>query len=290
MDIGTGKPVSRRSALGGMGAAMALPLVGSAAASSSASASPVSSARVDGKVAIVTGSGRNLGRAGVLELARRGADVVVNVRTNRQEAESVAREAESLGVQAMAVLADVGNEEQVNRMVDEVLTRFGRVDILINNAGFRPRRTFMDMTTAEWRAVLATNLDGPFFCAKACVPSMISNGGGRIINLSGMNSFSGAHWPHVSASKMGAQGLTRALAVELGPHNILVNYVVPGGWDESATSLEDMAPESQGLARIPLRRLGIPQELANLYAFLASDESSYITGQTFHINGGAFRY
>ena len=261
---------------------MALPLVGPA--------SPVASARVDGKVAIVTGSGHNLGRAGVLELARRGADVVVNARTNRQEAESVAREAESLGVRALALLADVGDEDQVNRMVDEVLTRFGRVDILINNAGYRPRRTFMDMTTAEWRAVLATNLDGPFFCAKACVPSMISNGGGSIVNLSGMNSFSGAHWPHVCASKMGALGLTRALAVELGPHNIRINYVVPGGWDESATSFEDMAPESRGQARIPLRRLGIPQELANLYTFLASDDSSYITGQTFHINGGAFRY
>ena len=282
METGAGKPVSRRSALGGLGAAMALPLVGPA--------SPVASARVDGKVAIVTGSGRNLGRAGVLELARRGADVVVNARTNRQEAESVAREAESLGVRALALLADVGNEEQVNRMVDEVLTRFGRVDILINNAGYRPRRTFMDMTTAEWRAVLATNLDGPFFCAKAVVPSMISNGSGSIVNLSGMNSFSGAHWPHVCASKMGALGLTRALAVELGPQNIRVNLVVPGGWDEAATSLEDMEPESRGLTRIPLGRLGIPQELANLYAFLASDESSYITGQTFHINGGSARY
>lgn len=130
MEIGTGKPVSRRSALAGMGAAMALPLVDSAV--------QVSATRMDGKVAIVTGSGRNLGRAGVLELARRGADVVVNARTNRQEAESVAREAESLGVRALALLADVGDQEQVNRMVDEVLTQFGRVDVLINNVGFRP--------------------------------------------------------------------------------------------------------------------------------------------------------
>jgi len=283
MEIGTGKPVSRRSALGGMGAAMALPLVGSA--------SPVSSARVEGKVAIVTGSGRNLGRAGVLELARRGADVVVNARTNRQEAEAVAREAESMGVRALALLADVGDEDQVNRMVDEVLTQFGRVDILINNVGFRPLYPFTEITTAEWRAVMAANLDGPFFCAKACVPSMISNGGGSIVNLSGVGSFSGAaRRSAVCASKMGALGLTRALAVELGPHNIRVNLVVPGGWDEAATSLEDMEPESRGLTRIPLGRLGIPQELANLYAFLASDDSSYITGQTFHINGGAFRY
>ena len=283
MGIRTGKPVSRRSALGGMGAAMALPLVGST--------SPVSSPSVDGKVAIVTGSGRNLGRAGVLELARRGADVVVNARTNRQEAESVAREAESLGARALALLADVGDEEQVNRMVDEVLTQFGRVDVLINNVGFRPLYPFTEMSTAEWRAVMAANLDGPFFCARACVPSMISNGGGSIVNLSGVGSFSGAaRRSAVCASKMGALGLTRALAVELGPHNIRVNYVVPGGWDEQATSLEDMEPESRGLDRIPLGRLGIPQELANLYAFLASEESSYITGQTFHINGGSARY
>ncbi len=262
---------------------MALPLVDSAV--------QVSATRMDGKVAIVTGSGRNLGRAGVLELARRGADVVVNARTNRQEAESVAREAESLGVRALALLADVGDQEQVNRMVDEVLTQFGRVDVLINNVGFRPLYPFMEMTTAEWRAVMAANLDGPFFCAKACVPSMIANGGGSIVNLSGVGSFAGAaRRSAVCASKMGALGLTRALAVELGPYNIRVNYVVPGGWDEQATSLDDMEPESRNLQRIPLGRLGIPQELANLYAFLASDESSYITGQTFHINGGVNRY
>ena len=279
MEIGTGKPVSRRSALGGMGAAMALPLVGCA--------SPASSSQMEGKVAIVTGSGRNLGRAGVLELARRGADVVVNARTNRQEAEAVAREAESLGVRALALLADVGNEDQVNRMVDEVLTQFGRVDVLINNVGFRPLYPFTEMTTTEWRAVMAANLDGPFFCARACVPSMISNGGGSIVNLSGVQSFAGAaRRSAVCASKMGAQGLARALAVELGPHNIRVNLVVPGGWDQSATSI----PESRASQRIPLGRLGIPQELANLYAFLASDESSYITGQTIHINGGSARY
>ena len=261
---------------------MALPLVSPGLSASSPT--------VEGKVALVTGSGRNLGRAGVLELARRGADVIVNARSNRQEAESVAAEARALGVRAIALLADVGVEEQVNRMVDEALAEFGRIDVLINNAGFRPRRTFSEMSTTEWRNVLAVNLDGPFFCAKAVVPTMISNGGGSIVNLSGMNSFTGAHWPHVCASKMGALGLTRALAVELGPQSIRVNYVVPGGWDESATSLEDMEPGSRGLERIPLGRLGIPQELANLYAFLASDESSYITGQTFHINGGAFRY
>ncbi len=285
MEIVTGGPASQPKVPDGMGETMALPLEDSAI--------PVSSTRVDGKVAIVTGSGRNLGRAGVLELARRGADVVVNVRSNRQEAEAVAREAESLGVRALAILADVGIEEQVNNMVDEVLTQFGRVDVLINNVGFRPLYPFTEMSTTEWRGVMAANLDGPFFCSKAVVPSMISNGGGSIVNLSGIASFSGAaRRSAVCASKVGALGLTRALAVELAEHNIRVNYVVPGSWDETATSIEDMEPESRNLnrARIPMGRLGIPQELANLYAFLASEESSYITGQTFHINGGGIRY
>ena len=283
MEIGTGKSLSRRTALGGMGAAMALPLVGSAGSASSR--------MVEGKVALVTGSGRRLGRATVLELARRGADVIVNARTNRQEAEAVAQEAESLGVRALALLADVGDEGQVNQMVREALAQFGRIDVLINNAGARPRRSFTEMSTSEWREVLAVNLDGPFFCAKAVVPSMISNGeGGRIINVSGLNAWTGGHWPHVCASKMGALGLTRALADELGPHNILVNLVVPGTWDFSAATIADIPLGAPGMDEIPLGRRGLPQELANVYAFLASDESSYITGQTFHVNGGRLRY
>ena len=283
MEMDTGKPLSRRTAVRGMGAAMALPLVASAALASR----PM----VEGKVALVTGSGRRLGRATVLELARRGADVIVNARTNRQEAESVAQEARALGVRALALLADVGDEQQVNLMVREALEQFGRIDVLINNAGARPRRSFVDMSTSEWRGVLATNLDGPFYLAKAVVPSMISRGeGGRIISVSGLNSWTGGHWPHVCASKMGALGLTRALAVELGPHNILVNLVVPGTWDFEAETIADIPVGAPELEEIPLGRRGLPQELANVHAFLASDESSYVTGQTFHVNGGRLRY
>ena len=272
MEIGTGKPLSRRTALGGMGAAMGLPLV---ARTPSPSSRPV-----EGKVALVTGSGRNLGRATVLELARRGADVVVNARSNREEAEAVAREAESLGVRAIALLADVGNEQQVNGMVAEALERLGRIDILINNAGFRASSPIAEMSTDEWRQAAAVNFDGPFFCTRAVVPSMISNGYGRIITVSGLNAFHGRpNWSHICASKMGAVGMTRALAVELAPHNILVNHVVPGAY-----------VAHPDLARIPAGRVGLPQELANMYAFLASEEASYITGQTFHVNGGELRY
>lgn len=282
MKTGIGRSLSRRTALRGMGAAVALPLVGPSLSAPARS--------VEGKVALVTGSGRRLGRATVIELARQGADVIVNVRSNRQEADEVVREAESLGVRAIALLADVGNEQEVNDMVGAALAEFGRVDVLINNAGVRPPDTFMEMDTNQWRQVLAVNLDGPFFCAKAVVPSMIANGGGRIINVSGLNSWAGTHWPHVCASKMGALGLTRALAVELGPHNILVNLVVPGAWDFSATSIEDAAPGPAGGRDIPLGRRGLAQELANVYAFLASDASSFITGQTLHVNGGQLTY
>jgi len=272
MEINTGKPLSRRTALRNMGAAAALPLVDPADSSSRRT--------VEGKVALVTGSGRNLGRAAVLELARQGADVVVNARSNREQADAVAREAESFGVRAIALLADVGDEQQVNQMVAEALERFGRIDILINNAGFRGSSPIAEMSTDEWRAAAAVNFDGPFFCTRAVVPSMISNGFGRIITVSGLNAFHGrSNWSHVGGSKMGAVGMTRALAVELAPHNLTVNHVVPGAY-----------VAHPDLARIPLGRVGLPQELANMYAFLASEESSYITGQTFHVNGGELRY
>ena len=272
MDINTGEPLSRRTALRNMGAAAALPLV-----DPTDSASP---RMVEGKVALVTGSSRNLGRATVLELARQGADVVVNGQSNREAADAVVREAESLGVRAIALMADVGVEQQVNQMVAEALERLGRIDILINNAGFRGSSSVAEMSTEEWRAAAAVNFDGPFFCTRAVVPSMIDNSYGRIITVSGLNSFHGRpNWSHVCASKMGAVGMTRALAVELAPYNIIVNHVVPGAY-----------VAHPNLAQIPLGRVGLPQELANMYAFLSSEEASYITGQTFHVNGGEVRY
>jgi 3-oxoacyl-[acyl-carrier protein] reductase len=272
METGTGAPLSRRTALGGMGAAMALPLV--------ASSPGPTPRRLEGRVALVTGSGRNLGRAAVLELAGRGADVVVNARSNREEAEAVAAAARALGVRAVALLADVGVESQVSAMVADALRQLGRIDILINNAGFRGARPFTEMTTEEWRAATAVNHDGPFFCTKAVVPSMIANRWGRIITVSGLNSWHGREgWAHICASKMGAVGMTRALATELGQHNILVNHVVPGAFlahpDES---------------QIPQGRIGLDEELAKVYAFLSSDDASYVTGQTLHVNGGDLRY
>jgi 3-oxoacyl-[acyl-carrier protein] reductase len=270
----TSTPVSRRTALGGMGAAMAIPLIG-----------PETDARrprrrVEGRVALVTGSSSNLGRATVLELARRGADVIVNGRSDVEAAEETAAEAAALGVRAIHIMADVGVEEQVESMVEEALRRMGRVDILINNAGYRGAGSFVDMTTEQWRLAAAVNFDGPFFCTRAVVPSMIENGYGRIITVSGLNSWHGrAGWAHICGSKMGAVGMTRALAAELGQYGILVNHVVPGAF------LGHPNPES-----IPVPRIGTAEELANVYAFLASEDASYVTGQTLHVNGGDHRY
>ncbi len=241
-----------------------------------------------GKVALVTGSGRNIGRATVLELAGRGADVAVNARANRAEAEAVAREAQGLGVKAIAIVADVADQAQVDSMVSEAVARMGPIDILVNNAGLRKVASIVDLSVEEWREVVGVNMDGPFYLCKAVVPGMIERGWGRIINVSGLNAFKGrADWAHVCASKMGALGLTRGLAVELAPHGILVNHIVPGAFDTSRDGSQTPPTASQRAAGIPLGRLGLPEEVAKACAFLASDEASFITGQTIHVNGGA---
>jgi len=245
---------------------------------------------LQGKVALVTGSSRNIGRAIALELAGQGADVVVNARTSAEEAESTAKEVEALGVKAIPLLADVGDESQVRAMVARVLDEFGRIDILVNNTGLRRSVPITEMTTEEWRSVLAVNLDGPFFCCRAVIPSMIATGWGRIINVSGLNAFIGrTQWAHVCASKMGTLGLTRALAVELATQKITVNHIVPGPIDTSHGTSSDMERTAKRIANVPQGRLGLPEEIASMCVFLASEAASFITGQNIHVNGGALR-
>jgi 3-oxoacyl-[acyl-carrier protein] reductase len=238
-----------------------------------------------GRVALVTGSGRNIGRATILGLARNGADVVVNARSNVAESESVASEARELGARAIATVADVSDQGAVYRMVGSAIEEFGRVDILVNNAGMRASKPFTEMTVEDWREVNGVNMDGPFFACQAVVPGMIERRWGRIINVSGLNAFKGrAEWAHVCAGKMGALGLTRALAAELAPHGILVNHIVPGAFD--TTRVEGQSTPASN-SDVPVGRLGLPEEIAHTVAFLASDGATYITGQTIHVNGGA---
>lgn len=243
-----------------------------------------------GQVALITGSSRNIGKAMALEFARCGAAVVINARISAVEADAVVQEIKAKGGQAMSLLADVGDEIQVQNLIAQTLDMWGRIDILINNAGLRRSCKIADMTTSEWRQILAVNLDGPFFCCRAVAPSMITAERGTIINVSGLNAHIGRnHWAHVCAGKTGTLGLTRALAVELAPHGITVNHIVPGAIDTNTSHSSDLQAAAQRLAGIPLTRLGLPQEIAAMCVFLASDNARFITGQTLHINGGALR-
>ncbi len=243
--------------------------------------------KLEGKVARVTGSGRNIGRATVLKLAGEGANVVINARANRAEAESVAAEARALGVQALPILADVSNKEQVDSMVSMALAQFGKIDILINNAAIRPQKAFTELTLADWERVRGVVLDGAFYCTRAVIPSMVENQYGRILFFTGDGAFTGtAQRAHVSAAKMGLVGLARSLASEFAPNNIRVNVVSPGSIDTSREHPEWYQGRAPNASRIPLGRQGAPEEIAALCLFLVSDDSGFITGQAIHANGG----
>jgi 3-oxoacyl-[acyl-carrier protein] reductase len=247
--------------------------------------------KLDGKVALVTGSGRNIGRATVLKLAGEGADVVVNARSNQEEAQAVAEEARKLGVKALPVLADVSNKEQVDSMVNMALSEFGRIDILINNAAIRPHKPFTELTLQDWEFVRGVVLDGAFYCTRAVINSMVDNNFGRILFFTGDGAFrGGAGRSHVSAAKMGLVGFARGLASEFAPQNIRVNVVSPGSIDTSRANPEWYQGRPPDSAGIPLGRQGKVDEIAATCLFLVSDDGGFITGQTIHVNGGAGFY
>ncbi len=242
---------------------------------------------LEGKTALVTGSGRNIGRSIALALARDGADVIVNARSNRAEADAVAAEVEEFGRRALPILADVGDKEQLEALLDQALDKFGGLDIVVNNAATRPHKPFAEMTYDDWRGVLATDLDSAFLTTKAALPGMMQKGWGRVVNLSGLQAFQGRHGgAHISAAKVGLIGLTRALATELGPSGIVVNCIVPGAIDTSREGLSNATRGSARIAEIPVGRLGYTDDIASLCAFLCSDAAGFINGQTIHCNGG----
>ena len=247
--------------------------------------------KLDGKVALVTGSGRNIGRATVLKLAAEGANVVVNSRSNQAEAEAVAQEARGLGAKALSVLADVSNKEQVDSMIARAMSAFGRIDILINNAAIRPHKPFTEVTLQDWETVRGVVLDGAFYCTRAVINTMVANHYGRILFFTGEGAFAGgAMRAHVSAAKMGLVGLARSLAAEFAPQNIRVNVVCPGSIDTSRANPEWYQGRAPNAAGIPLGRQGTPEEIAATCLFLVSDDGGFITGQTIHVNGGVAFY
>ena len=249
------------------------------------SAPPIGSLDFSGRVAIVTGAARGLGRAIAQRLYERGAAVAVNVR-DRDRAESVA---ESLGERALAVPGDVAVEGIPEAIVKATLDRFGRVDILVNNAAFARSTRFPDLTADDWRAALEVNLTAPFLLTKAVFPSMKAAGYGRVINISSsagrtVSTLGGAHY---TASKAGMLGLTRAAAKELGKFGITVNAVCPGMIDTELTH-ENASPEllDRLAASYPIPRLGTAVEVADLVCFLASEQAGYMTGTSLDITGG----
>ena len=243
---------------------------------------------LSGRVAIVTGAGRNIGRAIALALADGGAAVVVNARSNVQEAKAVAGEIERVGGKAFAVTADVADADAVASMVKDAASRFGRIDILVNNAAVRAEQAIETMTLAEWRAVTAVILDGAFNCVKACLPHLKRSGAGAIVNIGGISAHTGAaRRPHVVTAKAGLVGFTRALAHELAADNIRVNTVTPG---LMATPRPAGQPEPQhhALVRSLVGRRGEPADIAAAVRFLCGSGAGFVTGQNIQVNGGTF--
>ena len=247
-------------------------------------------ATLAGKVALVTGAGKNIGRAIALTLARDGATVVVNGRSDAAAIEAVAAEITAAGGKAIALLADVSDEAAVAGMAAQVAERLGGVDVLVCNAGLRRQTAFLDMSLAEWREILSVALDGAFILSRAFAPQMVARGGGSIIALSGISTHLGTpNRAHVSASKSGLEGLMRAVAVELGPQGIRANCVAPGAVDTTRGASAGAMPNSLGRDEsIPQRRKASVQEIADVVRLRAGPEGGYITGQTIHVNGGAF--
>lgn len=239
-----------------------------------------------GKVALVTGGARNIGRAIARSLAAGGASVMVNAKTSRAEAEKTV---EMIGAHAAVHIADVTKPDEVQALVDATVKRFGRLDFLVNNAAVRYETPFSSMKFEEWRQVLAIVLDGAFLCARSALPHMISAGGGTIVNIGGQTGHKGAaERAHVITAKAGLAGMTKALAMDLAPHKITVNCVVPGTI-ESQRGLPGVPDRpAHRLTVPPIGRRGEPEEIAAMVRMLCGPDARYMTGQSIHLNGGGF--
>ena len=241
-----------------------------------------------GRVAVVTGASRNIGRAIALALAEAGAAVTVNGHSNRAAADAVVDEIEGRGGKALAVMADVTDQAAVERMAAATVERFGRIDSLVNNAAGRPERKLDEMSLADWRGVLATILDGAFLTTKACLLHLKQSGAGAIINIGGVSGHVGTkHRAHVVTAKAGLVGFTKALAHDLAQDQVTANCVVPG-LIETVRDPNAQLPHHHSVSKTLVGRLGTPHEIADAVRYLAGPSARYITGQTLHVNGGVY--
>jgi len=251
---------------------------------------PASSLPLQGRVALVTGAGRNIGRAIALTLARDGAAIVVNGRSDKAAVDAVVKEITAAGGKAVAAMGDISDPAVPPQLAELAAKAFGGVDILISNAGLRRQTSFLDMSFEEWREILSVALDGAFLLGKAFVPQMIAKRqGGAFVALSGISTHVGTpNRCHVSASKSGLEGLMRALAVELAPHRITCNALSPGAIDTARGAAAEPAPPNRVNRPIPLKRFGTVDEIAAMVRLLVGPDGTFITGQTIHVNGGEF--
>ncbi len=254
--------------------------------------------KLEGKVALVTGSGRNIGRAIAMAFADEGASVAVNGLQNRANVEDVAKLIEDRGGRAFPVLADVSDPDQVDRMMDEVSAALGPVDVLVSNAAVRPHKPLTEFTNTEWRLVMGVDLDSTFYLSRAVLPHMVEAGAGSIIAISGMAAFGvRKDSAAVAAAKAGIIGLMRGIAFDYGRLGVRANVVAPGSIDtdrydqhayaagQPAVLVPDDLSRRQN---IPMARLGTPEEVAAACVFLASDDGGYTTGHTLHVGGGLY--
>ena len=242
-----------------------------------------------GKVALVTGGARNIGRAIARALAAGGAGVMVNAKTSRAQADETVAMIEQAGGKAAVHIADVTDPRAVAAMVEDTVARFGRIDALVNNAAVRMEAPFEQITLEDWRRVISSILDAAFICTQACLPHLVKSGAGTVINIGGLTGHRGATGRvHVIASKAGLAGMTKALALDLAPHHITVNCVVPGTI-ESQRGLPGV-PErpAHRAAPPPVGRRGEPEEVAAMVRMLCGPDARYITGQAIHVNGGGY--
>ncbi len=248
---------------------------------------------LESKICIVTGGATGIGRAIATKFVKEGAAVVIDYVGNSDRADQLVSALETIGGRALAVAADVSDPNQVAMLFDETVKRFGRLDVLVNNAGVEKKMPFVDTPDEDWNKVIAVNLTGPFLCSRQAAKQMIAQGdGGRIINISSVHEDLAmpTNAPYCAA-KGGLRMLMRTIAVELAPHDILVNNIAPGAVDTPMDAKLKTEPKQMAelLAEIPMNRMGKPEEIAEMCAFLASSGASYSTGATFFVDGGLIR-
>jgi NAD(P)-dependent dehydrogenase (short-subunit alcohol dehydrogenase family) len=247
------------------------------------------SKRLQGDTALVTGAARGVGKGIALELARAGCRVAVNYHSGRTAAEQTVAEIEQLGVEAFAVQADVASSEDVMHMFDLVLSRFDRLNIMVNNAGVQTWKSLLELSEPDWDRVIDTNLKGTFLCTQAAAKHMKEHGGGSIVNIgSGCNKVPFPHLISYTASKGGIEMFTKVAAVELGRYGIRVNCVAPGAIEIERTRLENADYAATWGEITPLGRVGTPSDVGAVVVFLAGKEASFVSGQTIWVDGGLF--